>query len=209
MDIVFFAIVAGLVLARLYQVLGQNHGAPPPIAKDNLGSLPAEALRKANIANEIDDAPLLEPIDPLKDYQEKYGDLIAKISDLRTLDPNFDPLQFESQAGAAYEAILSAYSSGDEAALAPLVSDEVLGAYRELMAERANSGANRIDIVRLADPLIKDIEISNKLVSIDVNFSATLVEAPHSPRNTQEVWTFSRNLDSKDWVWRLIAVETA
>jgi hypothetical protein len=30
MEIIFFAVVAALVLGRLYQVLGQNRGAEPP-----------------------------------------------------------------------------------------------------------------------------------------------------------------------------------
>ena len=210
MDIVFFAIVAGLVLARLYQVLGQKHGAPPPALKDN-NILPKANLgeNQTNIGEPMEFGEAIAEIAKANVLEQKYSDLYSKIMQLRQTMPDFDPIIFEQNATAAYEAIIEAFSRGDEKALRPLVNDEVFGAYSAIINARANANGTSTEIVKLADPEIRSIEIAPTDAQIDVYFSATLKDADQSPRNTQEVWTFERIIGSNSPIWRLIAVETA
>lgn len=215
MEIVFFAIVAGLVLARLYQVLGQKTGAPPPVVKD-------PSLKEGGFPQNpkvIDGLPInAEPMefgDAMAEFgkiqvlEKKYGDLFSKISQMRQIMPDFDPIVFETNVTLAYEAIISAYSRGDEAALKPLVNDEVFAAYSAQMQSSGKSENTLSEIVKLSDPEIRDIEINEKSAQIDVYFSATLKDVNSTPRNTQEIWTFERIIGSNSPIWRLIAVETA
>jgi predicted lipid-binding transport protein (Tim44 family) len=210
LDIVFFAIVAGLVLARLYQVLGQKHGAPPPALKDS-SALPKANLGETqpNAGEQMEFGEAIAEIAKANALEQKYSDLYSKISQVRQIMPDFDPIVFEKNASAAYEAIIEAFSRGDEKALRPLVNDEVFSAYSSIISGRSKDLASATEIVKLAEPEIRDISINQTNVEIDVYFSATLKDTGQSPRNTQEIWTFERIIGSNSPIWRLIAVETA
>ncbi len=209
MDIIVLAIVAGLVLAKLYMVLGQKTGAPPPALKDSgLVQKTLAGENNSSIVVKPEFGEALEEIAKAQAFEQKYKDLFSKITQTRQLMPDFDPIVFEKNATSAYEAIISAFSRGDENSLRPLLNDEVFAAYSEIIKARGNNN-QRTEIVKLSDPEIRNIEIINKTVQIDVYFSATLKDEDKSPRNTQEIWTFERIIGSNSPIWRLIAVETA
>lgn len=210
METLFFAVVAVLVLGRLYQVLGQNHGMPPKIS-ENLAS------PKQNTSF-IDDKPLSENIDEFKInipthedvLKTHYGPLYEKILDIRKIDTNFEVENFLKGAGFAYDSIITAYGKFDEAALKPLVSEKVFTAFYGAMQQRKMDKKGSIDIIKFAEPVLKSIELNNKskIAHIDVEFDAVLAASGENNRSSKEIWTFERQLNSKDPIWRLIAVET-
>lgn len=220
MDLVILAIIAGLVLAKLYLVLGQKTGAPPPALKDSTlkdGAIKDNAISpKVNVGeNKIplgersEFGEALEEISKAQIFEQKYNSLYSKITQVRQIMSDFDPIIFEQNATKAYEAIIEAFSRGDEAALRPLLNDEVYSVYSAIIKSRADGENSNTEIVKLADPEIRNIEISNISVHIDVYFSATLKDTGKTPRNTQEIWTFERIIGSNSPIWRLIAVETS
>lgn len=210
MEIVFFAVVACLVLVRLYQVLGQNRGAPPPIVKDNyVGPNMNSGLVKPIIDEKPEEAFVPKIESQITALENEYGIMAPKIAELISAEPNFNPKVFEEVSGRAYEAIVTAYSTGDTKTLESLLTPNVFVAYQNIIAERAKNNGKKIDIVRLADPKIKDVEFINGNAQIDISFAATLVEEGQKPINTQEIWTFERKIPSKDPIWKLCAVATA
>lgn len=208
MELVFLAVVACLVLARLYQVLGQDNGTRPPAMPDKLVVPDVKNNIIKPVAEGLPDekpAPIVKTEREL--LEEKYGALASNIDAVRQIDSAFDPSAFEQGAGRAYEAIVTAYGAGDADALKPLLTPSVFAAYKAAMDERDKATATKIDIVRVSEPKIRDIEIIDQLIRIDVAFSATLVEGQKKPRNTDEIWSFEKAPNAQ--IWHLCAVETA
>lgn len=220
-ETVFFAIVAFLVLGRLFQVLGQNHGAPPPIAKDfrseNGPEMNAPLNRGIPTENEnkgSDENPIISEANIAFDSVEnRFSAMRDEIKKIRSHEANFNPINFERTAALAFEAIVTAFGKGDEATLRNLTNEKVYAAYQEGIKQRRDSNKGAIDIVKLNEPLIKAIEISQQnrqeIASIDVEFNATLTGEGEKTRNTNEIWTFEKTLGDKSPIWRLSAVRSA
>jgi predicted lipid-binding transport protein (Tim44 family) len=205
MEILFFAVVAALVLGRLYQVLGQKRGAEPP---PNRGPhLRTVVDNTAGEDREIqEEAPDNAPEPFAKAAYDGPG--AAGIADIAAADRNFTPDMFLDGARQAYTMIVTAYGAGDEAALKPLVDQDVFEVYQGVMAQRRAENAPTIDVVRLSDAKIVDAELNGKIARIDVAFSADLAEGKEGLRAVDEVWTFERAIDSRSPIWLLGAVQT-
>src|ERR1700733_472121 len=125
LDIFLIAMVAGIILFRLYTVLGRRTGherppqenyrlsgaAPtPPATDDNVVALPT-AKRPEAVAD--------KPADPVA----------RALLDIKLADRGFETEHFLAGARSAYEMIVTAFAKGDRAALRPLLSDEVYKAF--------------------------------------------------------------------------------
>jgi predicted lipid-binding transport protein (Tim44 family) len=206
MDIIFFAVVAALVLGRLYQVLGQNRGAEPPA---NRGANPMPSALKP--VPPIDGRPLDEDgADNVVELRPRTydGPGAAGITAIGAIDRSFSPETFIEGARQAYAMIVTAYGSGDEAALKPLVDQDVFEVYQGVMAQRRADNAPKIEVTRLSEAKIVDAELTGKMARIDVAFSADLAEGGDGLRAVDEIWTFERATDSRSPNWLLGAVQT-
>jgi predicted lipid-binding transport protein (Tim44 family) len=206
MEILFFAVVAALVLGRLYQVLGQNRGAEPP-ANRNVSNLSSPLAQKAagtddEIVDNDDDKVI--PIRP-RVYD---GPGAAGITAISAIDRSFSPEIFLEGARQAYSMIVTAYGSGNEAALKELVDQDVFEVYQGVMSQRRAENAAKIEVVRLSEAKIVDAELDGKIARIDVAFSADLAEGGDGLRAADEIWTFERATDSRSPNWLLGAVQT-
>jgi predicted lipid-binding transport protein (Tim44 family) len=206
MEILFFAVVAALVLGRLYQVLGQNRGAEPPAMR------PPPAFGRPDPVGDIlendkateESAKVLQF--PAKDYEGPGAEGLKAIA---AAQRGFSTPEFLEGAKAAYEMIVTAYGAGDEATLKDLVDSDVFEAYKVAMDERRATNAPKIDVVRLNEPKIVDAELDGKIARIDVAFSSDLADGGDGLRAADEIWTFERQVDSRDPNWLLSAVRTA
>jgi predicted lipid-binding transport protein (Tim44 family) len=210
MEILFYAVVAALVLGRLYQVLGTRTGAePPPVnerAKHPLGS---EAASRYGLDQPDEDRtgeakPELALV-PAPDTSP----LGLGLADIARRDRSFDPDAFASGARAAYEMIVTAYGRGDTETLKTLVDADVFDAYAAAITERNASGARPIEVVRVSDTTLKNAELDGSIARIGVHFSADLQDGGDGLRPTDEVWTFERDVTSKRPDWVLVGVDAA
>jgi predicted lipid-binding transport protein (Tim44 family) len=206
MDIIFFAVVAALVLGRLYQVLGQNRGAEPPSGRPISQFAPdqRDPAAENGDADENGEPSNVIPLKP-KAYE---GPGAAGILAISAVQKGFSPDIFLDGARQAYAMIVTAYGSGDEAALKPLVDQDVFDAYTHAMAERRSANAPKIDVVRVSSASIVDASLQGKIAQIDVAFSADLADGGDGLRAADEVWTFERAIDSRNPNWLLSAVQT-
>jgi predicted lipid-binding transport protein (Tim44 family) len=209
MEIIFFAIVAALVLGRLYQVLGQDRGAEPP-ANRGVSNYVAPLAPKP--AEQGDDAgPVAAEAEPnvVALRPRAYdGPGASGITAISAADRTFSPEIFIEGARSAYAMIVTAYGAGDEAALKPLVDQDVFEVYQGAMAQRRSDNAPKIEVARLSDAKIVDAELDGKIARIDVAFSADLAEGGDGLRAVDEIWTFERAIDSRSPNWLLGAVQT-
>jgi predicted lipid-binding transport protein (Tim44 family) len=210
MDIIFFAIVAALVLGRLYQVLGQDRGAEPP-ANRNISNYVAPLAPKSGEPNDIAASSESDAVDDtiVELRPRAYdGPGAAGIAAIVAVDRTFNPDSFLEGARGAYAMIVTAYGAGDEAALKPLVDQDVFEVYQGVMAQRRTDNAPKIEVARLSDAKIVDAELDGKIARVDVAFSADLAEGGDGLRGVDEIWTFERATDSRSPNWLLGAVQT-
>lgn len=192
-EVLIMAAVAGLVLARLYAVLGRRTGAERQREPKPSQPVGAGAARVAG--------PLVTPSANVESPEPGTAPIVA-------MDPLFDRDQFLRGAKAAYAIIVKAFSSGDADTLRPLLVPQVFDAYAQVMAAR-REGEVGPELVRLKASEIIASDVENNLAQINVRFEAELADGDTGVRDTKEFWTFERDLRSRDPTWRLAGVAQA
>lgn len=218
-EIIIFAMIAAFLVHRLRSVLGRRTGEerqrPNPFAtsdeaapsRDNVIQLPNRqrgepAEREARDADPASDEPL---------------SLAARINQVRDADGGFEEKSFLSGARAAFEMIVQAFAAGDLASLRPLLSDEVFANFARAVKDRQAAGETletRIAAIRDAD--LADARLEGSVAFITIRFvsdqtnvtkdaDGRIVDGdPNEPIEVIDLWTFARNVRSRDPNWTLV-----
>ena len=213
LDVVLI-VVAGVVLFRLYTVLGRRTGnertrggfriggaQPAPIASDDVLNLPDAGATKTTQQRE---AP--------------SGAVAQGVADLKLADKSFDIDKFLAGAKSAYEIILTAYASGDRDTLRPLLSDEVFHVFDGVIAGRAQRKEKvALTFVGFKDVKVVDAGLRGQSGEVTVSFAAQFISATKDAtdqvidgdtkavRDVTDIWTFARDIRSRDPNWVLVA----
>ncbi len=197
LELLIFAVLAAVVLYQLYAVLGRRVGRQPEDNADAMARAPVEATPTGRL-----------PAD---------GPAMGGVPAIKAKDPAFDIERFLQGARGAFETIVVAFAAGDREALKPLLSQEVYGAFDNVMTRREAEG--RSETVEFLQPPRADLEesaVSGEAARIKVRFLAEFRNRSKGPegeavddRRTAEVWTFERTLASRDPNWTLVRVEAA
>jgi predicted lipid-binding transport protein (Tim44 family) len=191
-EILVLAAIAGVVVARLYSVLGRKTGAEPPAHR----TATVEAGASAGASSPMP-APAPTPA------------VGGPVAEAVNADPSFDPARFIAGAKAAYEIIVQAFASGDRDALRPLLTPRVFAAYDKAITDRLSAGGQGPELVRLKGADIVDSAVSGDILRVAVRFEAELAEGQSGIRETRERWTFEREVRSSDPTWLLSSVAQA
>jgi predicted lipid-binding transport protein (Tim44 family) len=214
LDIILFAGVAGFLLFRLRSVLGRRTGnerrRPDPFA-------PRPAAPPAPTPAPVNAAPAkLVQAAPAAAVPAGEG-----LSALQAADPNFNPDAFLAGARSAFEIILKAFAAGDTAALQPLLSPDVFGAFSEaIRARQAAKETHETKLVAIKAATIEHIAVDGtaglvtvKLISDQINVTRAadgkVVDGdPDKVIEKTDFWTFSRPLRSRNPNWTLVATHS-
>jgi len=172
------AMVAAIVLFRLYTVLGRRtgHEPQPPVQRAPLNPVAPPAAIEA---------------------QPSSNGLV----DIQIADPAFDTPKFLAGAREAYAQIVTAFAAGDRAALRPLLSPDVYAAFDTGITSRSGPAPT---LIKLHDARIVGSALHGRNAEITAAFTAEF--SGDAGKNTvTDVWTFDRNLDSPDPNWTLVA----
>jgi len=209
--IVFIATVAGVILFRLYSVLGRRTGNErPPQDGYRLPGQPAEDTVgvRPKLAHA---APAERPSDPVA----------SGLFDIGLADRSFSKEQFLGGARAAYEVVLTAFAADERATLKPLLSDEVFAAFDSVMRRREQAGEKAtLTLVGFTDVKVIAAALKGNMAEITLAFGAQLIAATtnregavvegdaKSVRDVTDVWTFSRDVRARDPNWTLVATSS-
>jgi predicted lipid-binding transport protein (Tim44 family) len=209
-EILLLALVAGVILFRLYTVLGRRTGNEPPPEQYRLNG-PAENPRPADsnvVTLPVAARPVEAPTDPLA----------RGLLDIKSADRNFDQEHFLSGAKQAYEMIVTAFAANDRAALKPLLSDEVFAAFDSVMRGRDERKEKvSFTFVAFKDAKIVEAALKGKMADVTVSFVTQSISStvdangavvdgdPKSVREVTDVWSFERNVRASDPNWTLVA----
>ena len=215
--------LAVFIFLRLRSVLGQRTGRERPpydpysardavrtSTNDNVVTLP----RGADAAPKPD----AEPMERWKGIAEPGSPTALGLDALLAQDPSFDARDFLTGARAAYEMIVTAYAQGDRSELKKLLSKEVYEGFEQAIKER-ESRAETVErkLVSIDKAAIVGAEVKDRNARITVSFESQLVSVtrdrsgevidgnPDKVTDLNDVWTFTRELGSRDPNWKLAA----
>lgn len=212
LDILLFAVVAGVILFRLYTVLGRRTGHERP---------PQESYRLSG----ADAAPPKDNVVPLPvaaragQAADKPADPVSRgLMDIKLADRSFETEHFIAGARSAYELIVTAFASGDRAQLRPLLSDEVYAAFNQVITGREQRKESvAVTFVGFKDVKIVHAGLKGRAAEITLAFGSQFISATSdataaviegdskSVRDVTDVWTFSRDTRARDPNWTLVA----
>ena len=215
-EIVIFAMIAGFLGLRLYMVLGKRTGAEPPLRRPEeakLGDSPAPvaiAERKEKPAAAVTADTPVEP------------GAVPGLRAIASADPGFNGDVFIAGAQSAYRMVLEAFWRGDREALATLADEDVQAAFGEAISDREEAGQtldNRL--VRVDKAVIAQAALDGRIARIMVRFDADIAAVTRDADGkvvagsltdavpTHDVWTFERDVKSRDPNWLLVDTDEA
>src|SRR5262245_34705397 len=153
-------------------------------------------------------------------YAEPDSALAGGLERIAAADPGFSPRSFLEGARIAYEMIVQAFSEGDKKVLKPLLSREVFDGFSSAIDTRQKNGETmESKFVGIDNSEIVAAELAGKKASVTVRFISDLISATRNRagevidgdglkvRRITDVWTFERDVSSRDPNWRLISTE--
>ncbi|MEM8812298.1 MAG: Tim44/TimA family putative adaptor protein [Pseudomonadota bacterium] len=233
-----FLVLAIAIFFRLRSVLGKRTGneRPPfdPYSRpDQDQATPGRAnnenvISLPNARDNSDAEPAVEANDEVA--SDKRIDKIApsgtplnaSLNLIRDADSSFDPSEFLAGARAAYEMIVIAFAEGDRKTLKQLLAREVFDGFNTAIADREsrNESADTtfvgIDKAEFSDAVLKSgqaqvtVRFQSQLISATRDKNGAVIDGdPNKVIDVTDVWTFARDVGSRDPNWHLIATESA
>ena len=228
---IIFLALAVFIFLRLRSVLGQRTGRERPpydpySARDAVRSPAAEKVvtlpPRAPDASPRPMEAAAPPAERWKDVAESGSAVASGLDTIVAADPSFDAKHFISGARTAYEMIVTAFASGDRRQLRSLLSREVYDGFDAAITERERrSETAETRFVSIDGSTITAAELRNRVTAqITVRFVSKLISATRDHggavidgnaekvTDVTDVWTFARDISSRDPNWKVIATET-
>ena len=194
MDIIFLAVVAGVVLLRLRSVLGKRTGSEK---KDsNLYSY---------------DKPVNQSSDTPKPVQMQ-----ANINNSKT--DWFDNDNFIAGAKGAYETIVTNFENDNIKELKPLLDDDVLKSFTEVIENRKKNGEHvEFSFIGIESAEIIYKDLNSSPMEVTVRFISEMITCIKNSKDevisgslnqiqkVTDVWTFAKFKNKKNANWLLLA----
>jgi predicted lipid-binding transport protein (Tim44 family) len=136
-------------------------------------------------------------------------------------DPSFDAHGFVGGAKGAYEMIVQAYSKGDRKTLKTFLAKDVLDGFTGAITEREGKGeTSETTFVSIDKADLVAAEMRDKFAHVTLNFRSKLITtvrdkngvvvdgSPDKIADVTDIWTFARDVSSRDPNWKLVATES-
>jgi len=130
------------------------------------------------------------------------------------------PRHFLTGARAAYEMIVTAFAQGDRRTLRERLSKDVYDSFDTFIGEREGRGETaETRFVSIDTTSIVGAEVRGRMVQVTLKFVSQLVSVtrdktgnvtdgnPDKVTDVTDIWTFARDVTSRDPNWKLVATE--
>lgn len=215
LDILFFAVLSVVLLARLWYLLGRNDFDDGPRKAEN----PFRSQETQDILV-LPTPKAGQPATPAQDLSPHgYAarSLAGTLDQWRLLDPYFDEKTFLAGARAAFQNVLCAFATDRLESIARLLSPNVYTAFeQDLSARKARSQTLELSIDEIKDAEIVSAALEGTLARLQVRFTSQqrrvlrdaqkniLSGDPNKAELVEDLWTFQRDSRSENPNWRLI-----
>ncbi|WIM11074.1 Tim44/TimA family putative adaptor protein [Enhydrobacter sp.] len=233
-DIILIGLVAIFLILRLRAVLGKRTGNERPPARDPFSPpapppAPPAPPRLGDASPGNDNVVSLPGLARPSDATTRPGGIRAAVlsaasagvNAIRAADPHFDPLAFADGARAAFTAIVEAFAKGDVQSLRPLLDDPTFASFDGAIRARTDRGEKaETTLIGFEASDIAAAELQANTAQVTVRFITEQVNvvrnaegqiADGNPNEVQKVvdlWTFRRDIKSKDPNWILVKTES-
>jgi predicted lipid-binding transport protein (Tim44 family) len=225
-------IVAAVVIWKLRAALGRRtlddqsrieqrmraQQARERAGQDKVVTLPSRE-RDQPAATRTDQTTLADAEARLKTYSLDPAVEKVVLAILRA-DRTFEPEHFLRGAKQAYEMIVTAFAEGNRKLLKELLSREVYDGFNAAIADRESRG-EQVDqsFVGINRAEITEAELKGSTAQITVRFVSQLISAtrdrsgeviagdPQRIKEVTDIWSFARDLSSRNPNWRLVATQ--
>jgi predicted lipid-binding transport protein (Tim44 family) len=227
---IIFLALAVFIFLRLRSVLGQRTGRERPpydpfSARDAVRSPAADKVVTLPPRQTAETAPRTADatppaVDRWKDIAESGSAVASGLDAIAAADQSFDAKHFITGARAAYEMIVTAFAAGDRKQLRGLLSREVYDGFDAAITERERkSETAETRFVSIDASTITAAELRSRAAQVTVRFVSKLVSATRDRAgavidgsadkvtDVTDVWTFARDVSSRDPNWKVIATE--
>jgi predicted lipid-binding transport protein (Tim44 family) len=230
---IIFLALAVFIFLRLRSVLGQRTGRERPpydpySARDAVRSPATDkvvALPTPTPTPEASPRPAAAeaappPAERWKDVADAGSAVAAGLDAIVAADSSFDAKHFITGSRTAYEMVVTNFAEGDRRQLRNLLSREVFDGFDAVITERENRGETaETRFVSIDASTITAAELRNRTTQITVRFVSKLVSATHGRSgavidgsaekitDVTDVWTFARDVSSRDPNWKVVATE--
>ena len=227
---IIFLVIAVVVFLRLRNVLGRRTGNERPpfdlfsrrgahadAAGDKVIDLPRRPTAREGAVPEVEPAAA-ERIKVIAPVGSTLHDALKTVA---AADRAFDPDSFLAGAKTAYEMIVTAFAEGDRKVLKQLLSREVYDGFVSAIGEREERGETiEFKFVGIDRAEITGADVKGSTVQITVRFLSKLISAtrdksgevidgdPVHVGDVTDIWTFAREVTSRDPNWKLVATES-
>jgi predicted lipid-binding transport protein (Tim44 family) len=211
--IVILALVALFIGLRLYSVLGERTGheqqpilkpADPDARVEPRVTQPPVTQASGDNAADLAFVPLAGP----------------GVRAILAADPTFDVARFLEGAKAAYRMILEAFWKGELDKLKPHVDEHVFETFANAVEQR-NKDELKLDnrLVTIEQAVISEANVDRSVAVLTVRFEADIAAVTRNKEGqvvagslsdavqTRDLWTFRRDLASRDPNWLLIETD--
>jgi predicted lipid-binding transport protein (Tim44 family) len=188
-DIVLIAIVAGIIILRLRNVLGKG-------AEDG-----AVGVKKSVVVDA-----------EFEDVNPSRGEENINLRE-------FKEEAFIKGAQAAYEMIVNAFAAADKKTLKDLTSPEVYKSFIGVLDERKNKKyVNQFTFIGIKKATIENVDNKDSFYTVKTRFVSEIIScvkdsnnniiegSPEEIQTVNDVWCFSRDLNSQDPTWNLTEI---
>lgn len=187
----------------------EDSSPPPPAGRDgNVIRLPGAA--NDPVSNPARWTGLAAPGSPLA----------AGLDAISAQEAGFDPRSFLEGAKSAYEMIVTDFAQGNRKSLKGLLSKDVFDGFDLAITEREKRGElAETTFVSIDKSELVSAEVKGRSGQLTLRFSSKLITAvrdanghvidgnPDIVTDVTDVWTFARQLGSRDPNWLLVATE--
>jgi predicted lipid-binding transport protein (Tim44 family) len=223
--------VALVVFWRLRSVLGTRTGTEKP-PFDPFGAKRTETPARQDGRDNVVRLPQgsqgagggdgdREPTPPVwQGYAEAGSPLATGLERVAESDASFSPRSFLEGAKVAYEMIIEGFAKGDKASLKNLLSREVFDGFAQAIDSREAEG-QRVEsrFVGIDKAAIRAASLTGSKAAVTVEFVSELISAtydssnnvidgdPRQIREVTDVWTFERDVTSRNPNWKLVSTQ--
>jgi len=223
-DIFLFALIAVFLVLRLRGVLGRRTGNEKQGPSDIFGRQSHENdadKGQHDTAAQTDNVYRLPESDNDQDAANVPSDTFATLQQIQKFDPSFTQQDFLNGGRMAFEMIVEYFAKGDKDGLNPLLSPEVYKNFAAAIDARAEKGEHEeTTLVGIKSASIHDASLEGRTAYVTVKFVSEEVSVirnsegdvvsgdPNKVIEAEDLWTFARNIESRDPNWQLVATET-
>jgi predicted lipid-binding transport protein (Tim44 family) len=225
---IIFLALAVFIFLRLRSVLGQRTGRERPPYDPYSAREPVRpaAEKVVSLPNRAAEVAAPKPTEQTasgerwKGIAEPGSAVATGLDAIVAADPNFDAQHFLTGARTAYEMIVNAYADGDRRTLKNLLGREVYDGFESAISEREKRGETvESRFVSIDNADIAGAELRGRNAQITVRFQSKLVSVTRDKNgdvidgnaervtDITDIWTFARDVSSRDPNWKLLATE--